>query len=42
MDIPFFILAKNEKDIRSKISKAIEIAVSKNQPFVFLIKKGNF
>ena len=42
MDIPFFILAKNEKDIRSKISKAIEIAVSKNQPFVFLIKKGPF
>ena len=42
MDIPFFILAKNEKDIRSKISKAIEIAVSKNQPFVFLIKKGTF
>ena len=42
MDMPFLILTKDEKDIRSKISKAIEIAVSKNQPFVLLIKKGTF
>ena len=42
MDIPFSIISKDEKDVRSKISKAIEIAASENRPFVLVIKKGTF
>lgn len=42
MDIPFSIISKDEQDISSKISKGIELAVSENQPFVFVIKKGIF
>ena len=42
MDIPFSIISKDEQDIRSKISKGIEIATSEKRPFVFVIRKGTF
>lgn len=42
LDLPYAIISKDEQDISAKITDGIELAVSENRPFVFVIKKGTF
>ena len=42
LDLPYAIISKDEQDISVKITNGIDLAVSENQPFVFVIKKGTF
>jgi phosphonopyruvate decarboxylase len=42
MDIPFEIISKEERSIKEKIYRGIEVALKENRPFVLLVKKGTF
>tara|TARA_Y100000590_G_scaffold346139_1_gene396270 strand:- start:31760 stop:32887 length:1128 start_codon:yes stop_codon:yes gene_type:complete len=42
LGMPYEIISKQDPEFQKKISKSIEIALSQNQPFVLLIKKGTF
>ena len=42
LDLPYAIISKDEEDINTKVTDGIELAVSENRPFVFVIKKGTF
>ena len=42
LDLPCAIISKDEKDINTKVTDGIELAVSGSRPFVFIIKKGTF
>lgn len=42
LDLHHAIISKDEQDINTKVADGIELAVSMNRPFIFLIKKGTF
>ena len=42
LEIPYEIFSKNDKDFKTKILKGIQVALKKNCPFAFLIKKETF
>ena len=42
LKIPFSIISKNENSIIATLTKGIEHAINKNEPYVFFVKKSTF